>query len=91
MSILADATQPLARRPALRLRLIVVTRGNPAVIDLLPGAVQEEGLLRAPFPEDFCRTMDRLYGGEMFWWIEARGAAGVVSGFTKLRSFLVGR
>lgn len=69
-----------------RFRLIVVTRGNPAVVDLPPGAVQE-GILRAPFPEDFCRSMDRLYGREMFWWIEARDAAGSVSGFTKLRSF----
>jgi len=71
-----------------RFRLIVVTRGNPAVVDLPPGAVKGE-ILRAPFPEDFCRTMDRLYGGEMFWWIEARDAAGAVSGFTKLRSFRV--
>ncbi len=73
-----------------RFRLIVVTRGNPAVIDLAPEAVQG-GILQAPFPEDFCRSMDQLYGGEMFWWIEARDAAGSMSGFTPLRSFRVGR
>jgi len=47
----------------------------------------QEGILHAPFPEDSCRTMDRLYGREMFWWIEARDAAGSMSGFTKLRNF----
>ena len=73
-----------------RLRLIVVSRGNPAVIDLGPEAVAG-GILRAPFPDDFCRTMDRLYGGEQLWWIEARDAAGALSAFTPLRSFRVAR
>lgn len=73
----------------MRFRLIVVSRGNPAVIDLGPEAVQG-GTLRASFPDDFCRTMHRLYGGgEMFWWIEARDAAGGVSGFTPMRSFRI--
>ncbi len=45
------------------------------------------GIGASQVPEDFCRSMDRLYGGETFWWIEARDAAGSVSGFTKLRSF----
>lgn len=72
----------------VRFRLIVISRGNPAVIDLGPEAVQG-GTLRASFPDDFCRTMHRLYGGEMFWWIEARDAAGGVSGFTPMRSFRV--
>lgn len=72
-----------------RFRLIVLSRGNPAVIEigpieLGPEAVQE-GILRPPFPEEFRRTMERLYGGETFWWIEARDAAGAVSGFTRLR------
>jgi hypothetical protein len=72
----------------VRFRLIVVSRGNPAVIDLGPEAVQG-GTLRTSFPDDFCRTMHRLYGGEMFWWIEARDAAGGVSGFTPMRSFQI--
>jgi hypothetical protein len=73
-----------------RFRLIVLARGNPAVVELGPEAVQG-GILRAPFPAEFCQTMERLYGGEMFWWIEARDAAGAVSGFTAMRSFRVGR
>lgn len=73
-----------------RFRLIVLSRGNPVMIDLGPEAVQG-GTLRAPFPDDFCRTMDRLYGGDLFWWIEARDAAGEVSGFTPLRSFRVAK
>jgi len=68
-----------------RFRLIVLSRGNPAVFELGPEAVQD-GVLRVPFPQEFCQTMERLYGGEMFWWIEARDAAGAVSGFTAMRS-----
>jgi len=71
-----------------RFRLIVVARGNPTVEDLGPGKV-EGGILRAELPAEFCQTMDRLYGGEMFWWVEARDAAGAVSGYTRLRSFRV--
>jgi hypothetical protein len=71
-----------------RYRLIVSTRGNPAVVELGPEAVQG-GILRASLPASFCRSMDRLYGGEMYWWIEARDAAGGVMGFTRMRSFRV--
>lgn len=67
-----------------RFRLVVLSRGNPAVVEIGPEAVQE-GILRPPFPEDFRQTMERLYGGGMFWWVEARDAAGAVSGFTRLR------
>ncbi|HYU33891.1 MAG TPA: hypothetical protein VEW48_17195 [Thermoanaerobaculia bacterium] len=70
----------------VRYRLIVLARGNPTVEDLGPGEV-EGGILRAALPAEFCQTMDRLYGGEMFWWVEARDAAGAVSGYTRLRSF----
>ncbi len=72
---------------ATRFRLIVVASGNGTVIELGPGAVQG-GILRASLPDEFCRTMVRLYGEhEMFWWIEARDAAGGLAGFTRLRSF----
>ncbi|HBL25621.1 MAG TPA: hypothetical protein DD490_02170 [Acidobacteria bacterium] len=71
-----------------RYRLIVSTRGNPAVVELGPEAVQG-GILRASLPASFCRSMDRLYGGEMYWWIEARDAAGGVSGLTRMQSFRV--
>lgn len=71
---------------AVRFRLIVVTRGNSAAVDLGPGTIQG-GALRASFPEDFCRSMDHLYGGEQLWWIEARDGAGTMVGFTPMRSF----
>lgn len=71
---------------AVSFRLIVVTRGNSAVVDLGPGTVQG-GALRASLPEDFCRSMDHLYGGEQLWWIEARDGAGTLVGFTPMRSF----
>ncbi|HJX27686.1 MAG TPA: hypothetical protein VJ885_07205 [Thermoanaerobaculia bacterium] len=73
---------------AVRFRLIVVTRGNSTVIDLGPGTIQG-GALRASLPRDFCRSMDHLYGGEQFWWIEARDGAGALVGFTPMRSFRV--
>jgi hypothetical protein len=69
-----------------RFRLIVLARGNPAVVELGPEAAQG-GVLRIPFPEEFCQTMRQLYGGEMFWWVEARDAAGKVAGFTRMRPF----
>jgi hypothetical protein len=71
-------------------RLIVISRGNPAAVEVGQEALQD-GILRAPFPDDFCRTMDRLYGGEQLWWIEARDAAGALSAFTPMRSFRVAR
>jgi hypothetical protein len=76
---------------AARFRLIVVARGNGTVIELGPEAVQG-GVLKTSLPDEFCRTMARLYGGhEMFWWIEARNAAGGLAGFTRLRGFRVAR
>ena len=72
---------------ATRFRLILVSRGNGTVIELGPEAVQD-GILRASLPDEFCRTMVRLYGEhEMFWWIEARDAAGGLAGFTRLSRF----
>jgi dolichyl-phosphate-mannose-protein mannosyltransferase len=70
-----------------RFRLIVVSRINGTVLDLDPAAVQG-GVVRANFPVDFLTTADHLYGrGEHYWWIEARDAAGQVSGFSRMRSF----
>jgi hypothetical protein len=72
---------------AARFRLIVVARGNAAVVELASDAVHD-GVLRAALPEEFCRAMVQLYGDhEMFWWIEGRDAGGVVSAFTRLRAF----
>lgn len=74
---------------AARFRLIVVARGNGTAIELGPEAVQG-GILRASLPDEFCRTMVRLYGEhEMFWWIEARDAAGGLAGFTRLQGFRI--
>jgi hypothetical protein len=71
----------------VRFRLIVVSRINGTVLDLDPGAVQG-GVVRANFPVEFLTTADHLYGrGEHYWWIEARDAAGQVSGFSRMRSF----
>jgi hypothetical protein len=70
-----------------RFRLIVVSRINGTVLDLDPAAVQG-GIVRANFPVEFLTTADHLYGrGEHYWWIEARDAAGQVSGFSRMRSF----
>ncbi|HEV7506109.1 MAG TPA: glycosyltransferase family 39 protein [Thermoanaerobaculia bacterium] len=70
-----------------RFRLIVVSRINGTVLDLDPGAVRG-GIIRANFPVEFLTAADHLYGrGEHYWWIEARNAAGQVSGFTRMRSF----
>lgn len=63
---------------AARFRLIVLSRGNWTIVDLGSEA-------RVSLPDEFCRTMVRLYGEhEMFWWVEARGAAGELVGFTRL-------
>ena len=75
---------------ATRFRLIVVTRGNSAVVDLGPGTI-EGGSLHASLPADFCRSMAHLYGGEQFWWIEGRDGAGGIVGFTPMRSFRISR
>ncbi len=71
----------------VRFRMILVTRINGAVFDLDAGAVQG-GVLRASFSAEILTTSDRLYGrDEHYWWIEARNAAGAVSGFSRMRRF----
>jgi hypothetical protein len=70
-----------------RFRLILSTRINGAVFDLDPAAVRG-GVLRADLPDEILQTSDRLYGkGVHYWWIEARDAAGKVSGFSRMQSF----
>jgi hypothetical protein len=71
----------------LRYRLVVLAPGNPAVVDL--GA--RAGTARAALPAAFLVTMDRLYGGEFYWWIEARDAAGNVAGWSRMRRFRLAR
>jgi hypothetical protein len=74
-----------------RFRLVVVSRINGAVLELPPGAVRN-GALQADLPEEMLATSDRLYGGgEHYWWIEAKDAAGRVSGFSRMRSFRLAR
>ncbi len=71
----------------IKLRLILVTRINGAVIDLDPAAVVG-GRVRAALPSEILQTSDRLYGkGVHYWWIEARDADGRVAGFSRMRSF----
>lgn len=70
-----------------RFRLIVVSRINGAVFDLDAGALRG-GVLRADLPQEMLATSDRLYGRSgHYWWIEARDAAGAVSGFSRMRGF----
>jgi hypothetical protein len=77
--------------PHARFRLLLATRINGAVFDLGAGAV-ENGVLRADFPAEILTTSDRLYGrNQHFWWIEARDAAGNVSGFSRMRGFHLAR
>jgi hypothetical protein len=69
-----------------RLRLVVVTPGNAMVTDFPPGTV------RTSLPAEFVRSMARLYpGGEGFWWVEARDAAGALTGFSRMRGFRLPR
>jgi hypothetical protein len=68
----------------VRFRLILSTRINGAVFDLVP----QSGILRADLPDEILQTSDRLYGkGLHYWWIEARDASGQVSGFSRMRRF----
>jgi hypothetical protein len=44
--------------------------------------------VRAELPREILQSSNRLYGkGPHYWWIEARDAAGRVSGFSRMRSF----
>jgi hypothetical protein len=53
---------------AERYRLVVLTRGNPTVVEGTGRVVE--------VPETFVRSMRHLYSGPVFWWVEARGAGG---------------
>jgi hypothetical protein len=71
----------------VKFRLILVTRINGAVLDLDSSAVAG-GRVRAALPPEILQTSDHLYGkGIHYWWIEAKDAAGRVSGFSRMRSF----
>ena len=67
-----------------RFRLIVVAQGNPTAVDLGVAAVRDS-VLRAPLPREFISSMHRLYGGDQFWWIEARDAAGRLTAYSRMR------
>ena len=66
---------------AARHRLLVLTRGNPTVVDLAPAP---GGRLEVAAPLAFIRSMTRLYGdsdsdgdkGRTWWWVEATGPGG---------------
>lgn len=72
---------------AARHRLVVLTRGNPDVIELRPsggpGGRMGSGVAVAQVSAEFVRSMRRLYagptfGGPVYWWIEARDARGAL-------------
>lgn len=72
--------------PHARFRLLVAARINGAVFDL--GAGERQGdLLRVELPREFLWTNERLYGGEVYGWVEARDGQGRVTGFTRMRAF----
>ncbi len=78
----------VAQKTGLRYRLVVVTEGNSTTVELGPEAVGDGagGVVRATPPADFLQTMDRLYGGERFAWIEARDPTGRLVAFSRMRA-----
>jgi protein O-mannosyl-transferase len=71
--------------PHARFRLLVAARINGAVFDL--GTGERKGdLLRVELPRELLWTNERLYGGEVYGWVEARDGQGRVTGFTRMRA-----
>jgi hypothetical protein len=70
-------------RPGSSHRLVVLTEGNPTEVELPPGA-EASGWARAELPRRFVESMDRLYGSEVFWWIEAVSLRGEVTATSAL-------
>jgi hypothetical protein len=68
-------------RAGERFRLVVAAEGNPAVAEL-PSEAISGGVLSAPLPREFVGSMDRLYGGEQFWWVEAHDAQGRLTAYS---------
>ena len=66
-------------------RLLVSARGNATVVDL-PSLVESPGGIAALLPADFLAIMQRLYGGEVFWWLEGRDAAGILVASSALQA-----
>jgi len=62
----------VAPAAAVRLRLVVASEGNPLLLDLPPAAAEGE-VRSVELPMDYVRSMRRLYGSPIWWWIEARG------------------
>jgi hypothetical protein len=63
---------------AERYRLVVLTRGNPAVVEGMGGVVV--------VPETFVRSMRHLYSGPVFWWLEAWGPGGELLAVSRART-----
>jgi hypothetical protein len=62
-----------------------LVRGNPNVMDFT-AAPAPDGTCRVAFPRDFLLAMDRLYGGDLYWWIESRDERGQLL-FSRMHSF----
>ena len=76
-------------------RLVVLTRGNPAVVDVPPPPSAGQRQL-VDLPADFIRSMRHLYagprfGGPVYWWIEARDPAGRLLAVSPARALPGGR
>jgi hypothetical protein len=68
-----------------RFQLVVLARGNPNVTEFT-AAPTPDGTCRVAFPRDFLFAMDRLYGGDFYWWIESRDERGQLL-WSGMRSF----
>ncbi|HEX2253826.1 MAG TPA: hypothetical protein VHQ65_11215 [Thermoanaerobaculia bacterium] len=75
--------RPFASAGPVHHRLLLTARGNPTALDLPPAP--PGAAARYPLPAAFLATMVRLYGIEIWWWLEARDSAGRLVAATPLR------
>lgn len=83
-----SAAQRVASRPfpgATRHRLVVLSRGNPTLVELAPAVgaspTGDGARVEAAAPQAFIRSMRQLYsgpvhGGPIWWWVEGRDETG---------------
>ena len=71
-----------------RYRLVVLARGNPTfpTFEVEPGP---DGWAETSLPAEFVTSMSRLYGGKIFWWIEAEDRSGAPVAFSEIQTLAV--
>lgn len=86
----APASWDWPQRPEIRFpaipgaaayELIVLNQGHAVTRTAEPGGA----FVEAELPVVFLLTMQKLYGGEIFWWVEARDPSGHPIAFSELR------